>query len=102
MSSLASSLSQSVILLKMADINSSTVDQAPTGPLVILTENFSMSKNDIGVDDRLCSMMALTHAIQNRIIQSSQKGSMSPDVAREIKSHCDSMAQMAHAVSMIK
>ncbi len=61
-----------------------------------------MSKNDIQVDDRLCSMLALTHAIQNRIIQASQKGGMSADVAREIKSHCDSISQFGHAVSMIK
>lgn len=61
-----------------------------------------MARNDIEVDDRLSSILALTHAIQNRVIQSSQKGHMSKDVAREISNHTEMISHIAFAVAKLK
>lgn len=54
------------------------------------------------IEDRLTTMMALTHSIQNRIVQSMAKGSMSEDVFREIHNHTQSIRQAAYDISKEK
>jgi hypothetical protein len=50
------------------------------------------------LQDNISSMLALTHAIQNRLLQSATKGDMSAGVAQEITSHAAMLAEHAKRI----
>lgn len=64
----------------------------------ILAASTEMPKMHM-VEDRLHTMLALTHTVQNRILQAMAKGRMSQGVAKEIGSHCKSLADTAERVA---
>lgn len=51
------------------------------------------------IEDRMMTILALTHHIQNRIVGAMAKGKMSQNVAREIASHCEAIADAARRAS---
>lgn len=54
---------------------------------------------DFKVHDAIQSMLALTHAIQNRLIQSACRNKMSEGVAMEVAHHCKSISEHARRIS---
>lgn len=53
------------------------------------------------IDDKLSSMLAMTHALQNRILNAQRTNSISPDTARQMAANTKQIGQDAHAISML-
>lgn len=56
---------------------------------------------DHGIEDKLQTMFAMSHSIQNRIAQAMCRGRMSEGVAEEIKSMTKILAIDAYQVSQM-
>ena len=53
------------------------------------------------IDDKLSSMLAMTHALQNRILNAQRRGYISPDTARQMAANSKQIGMDAHAISML-